>query len=550
MDISAANTNLLDRDSQKPLEPSALPEIPVNGASGASLTGKVGGESPRSEKDIRSGLTARSFTALKWNYAGTAVKAIAQFTFSVVLARMLGPGAFGIYSALLLITTLGSLVVEGGLGSALIQISDLDDDTVRFAFTRLLSRALIVAIVLCAPADVFARIFHFPGLTLAIYGSAVYLIVYACSVVPSALLNRHLDFKLLQIAQIITYILAYSIVGVGGALLGLGPLSLVGALITQLFLFTAAAYMAVPHAIRPLFELPVQKLTPYGSRVMAINLLNWTIENLDNVVIGWRYGVHSLGVYSVSYALVRVPTNNVMITAQTVLFPAGARAQNSLQRLQTAYLATINGVLLVLCPVLFSAALLSRTLVEGIYGSRWAGAEKVLVPLALAMVVHACMTGSTLLWAKGRLGVELRVQRSVALVFCISMVMVSRISVEATAWAVLGLYTLRAAWLTRGILKVLEVPWRLLVRTIKGAFLLGGLIAGSLYLLDRALAESVPAATMRLLVLVSAGIIIAGLAPLMVRNLAFSAELRSVVSNLRLTAPRWVQSVIEVYVGA
>src|SRR5215510_764951 len=382
------------------------------------------------------GLTERSLTALKWNYAGIAVKVLAQFVVGVALARLLGPEPFGVYSAVLLVTGVGAVIVERGLGSAVIQTRGLNDEMIRYAFTRLLVAGLAAAVLLGAAAQSVAALFRYPALTAAIYGSALYLFVHAISVVPGALLQRNLDMKSFQIAQIAAYLIGYVVVGIGGAFLGLGAWSLIAALVTQLIAYVLIAYARVRHTIRPLFKLKDQQLTTFGNLVVATNLLNWAIENLDNLLIGRLYGMYALGLYSVSYNLVRTPTNHVMTTVQGVLFPAGARAQENIPGLQKAYLTAVGAVLLVLCPVFLGMASVAPTVVQGIYGGKWAGAETLLLPLVLAMPVHASMTGSVLLWARGQVATELKVQAGTVLIFFVGLLVASRISLKAIAWTV------------------------------------------------------------------------------------------------------------------
>ena len=122
--------------------------------------------------------------------------------------------------------------------------------------------------------------------------------------------------------------------------------------------------------------------------------MNWGIENLDNVVVGRVYGMHALGLYSVSYNLVRTPTDHLITTAQGVVFASAARAQKNLLGLRKTYLAAVSAVLLVSCPIFLGMASVAHTMVEGIYAAKWAGAERLLLPLALSMPVHALMVGS------------------------------------------------------------------------------------------------------------------------------------------------------------
>ena len=471
-----------------------------------------------------------------------------QLVGGVVLARLLGPGPFGVYAAVLLVISMGVLIVERGFGAALIQTRDLSDEIIRYVFTCLLLRGVAAAVVLYVAAPSVAALFRYPAMTTAMYGSALYLFIYSLSVLPGALLQRELDMRFLQIAQIVAYLVGYLVVGIGGAFLGLGAWSLIGALITQLSVYVFIAYGRVRHTIRPLFKLRGQQLTAYGNLVVATNLLNWAIECLDNLVVGRLYGIRALGLYTVSYNLVRTPTDHVMRNAQAVLFAAGARAPENLPGLRKACLTVVSAVLFVLCPVFLGVASVASTVVEGIYGGKWAGAEALLLPLALAMPVHALMTGSGLLWARGKGSAECKVETGTLAIFLVVLFATSRISLQAIAWTVLAVYILRALWLVSMILRSIELSWRAFLAAARGGLFLGVITAGTFYLVNMGFAAAGMNALDRLCALAVVGLVIVTTLPICIRGLISSAELRTLLEGMIPQSPGLLRTAMQLYV--
>jgi O-antigen/teichoic acid export membrane protein len=500
-----------------------------------------------SGKGIETKLTDRSLTALKWNYAGVGIKIVLQFMVGVVLARLLGPGPFGVYTAVLLVGGISGVVVERGFGGALIQMHDLSEDVVCYAFTWLVLTGVGAAAVLCVAAHSVAAVFRYPAMTTAIYGSALYVIMYALSVVPRALLRRDLDMKSDQIAQVVAYLAGFVVVGVGGAFVGLGPWSLIGALLTQLIVYVLIAYARVQHTIRPLFRLPAKEFTSFGNLLTVTNLLNWGIENLDNVVVGRVYGIHALGLYSVSYNLVRTPTDHLITTAQGVVFASAARAQKNVLALQKAYLAAVSAVLLISCPVFLGVASVAPTIVEGIYGAKWAGGETLLLPLALAMPVHALLVGSGLLWARGQGAAERNVEAGTLGIFLVGLLIAPRISLQAIAWTVLTVYALRALWLTLNILKSIQLPWGDFFAAVRGGLCLGTVTAVTFYMVDMVLAAGGMIALNRVFILGGVGLIIITVLPICIRGLISSQELRTVLERAVPESPGLLRTVMQLY---
>jgi len=62
----------------------------------------------------------KSARAVAWNLAGTFGKVGVKFLISALLARLLSPADFGLFGMLLVFTTLGTVMVEGGFGLALV----------------------------------------------------------------------------------------------------------------------------------------------------------------------------------------------------------------------------------------------------------------------------------------------------------------------------------------------------------------------------------------------------------------------------------------------
>jgi PST family polysaccharide transporter len=337
------------------------------------------------------------------------------------------------------------------------------------------------------------------------------------------------------------------VVGIGGAFVGLGAWSLIGALVTQLVVYVLIAYARLQYTIRPLFRLKTKEFTRFGNLLTVTNLLNWGIENLDNVVVGRVYGIYALGLYSVSYNLVRTPTDHLITTVQGVLFASAARGQQNVPGLRNAYLAAVNAVLVVSCPVFLGVASVAPTMVEGIYAGKWAGAERLLLPLALAMPVHALLVGSSLLWAKGQGATERNVEAGTLVLFLVGLLIAPRISLQAIAWTVLCVYIVRALWLTSNILNCIQVTWGSFFLAARGGLFLGTIVAVTFYMVDMGLAARGMIPLNRLFVLGCIGFAMVALLPIFIRNLISSAELQTVLDRAVPRSPGFLRTLMELY---
>jgi hypothetical protein len=168
-------------------------------------------------------LLERGLTAVKWNYLGVATLAISQLVArlrwrrSWVLRRLdylLSPS---------LVLSLGSVIVDMGLGSAFVQRSNLTDDDIRRAFTRLLVAGLAALIIFYTLSGALSEFFNDRRVEPVIRWVTPIFLLHAMAVVPSALLRRNLQFKTVQ---------RFYACGINLRFLGAGVWSLVSALIT------------------------------------------------------------------------------------------------------------------------------------------------------------------------------------------------------------------------------------------------------------------------------------------------------------------------------
>ena len=487
------------------------------------------------------GLTHAALTALKWNYLGAFVRTASSFIIGIFLARLLGPRPFGQVAVAWLVIGLGNLMADCGFGAALVQRRELTSEQIRFAFTVQAILGFLLSAVVALGAPWIAWVFHQPETVPVIRALAAVFSLQAFGLTAANLLKRNLAFGRLQRAQVISYLAGYLALGMPLALRGYGVWSLIAAQLAQTFLLSAQLYLAVRHPLRPLLRLRYRELTSFGGKVVGVNLVNWTIANGDTAIVGRAFGAVSLGLYDRALILMTTPMNGIVATLQAVLFPTYARAQNQPERVRNAYLTSVAAVQLCLLPAFVLIATVPRTVIGGLYGSRWPAAVPLLVPLALARPFRALMSlAGPLLWGVGKVERELRVQIAVALLFIPALLMAARGSLSAVAWTVFALLVLQSILITRAALNVASIAWRELLRLLRGPVLLAAGTAPLVWLVDHRVFLPMPPA-MRLAVdaLTGSALILALL--LSLPRLFLCDELRELVRRHFRWIPSWVR---------
>ena len=454
----------------------------------------------RGEDTKYNDLLGSALGALKWSYIGTFVQAFSQILIGVILARLLGPEPYGIVAVAWLVIGLGNLFADFGFGSALIQRKEITDKDIRHVFTLQtgLGLFLTVCIVLAAPA--IADFFENSNLAKVLQAMGPIFLVQALGQTSSSLLRRHLDFRGLQVNGVISYLAAFLGLGIPLAYSGFGVWSLVIAQVTQRILITFLNYARIRHPIIPFWRHRSSKgLYTFGGKVILTNCSNWIISNMESLFIGKFFGTPNLGLYNRVYFLVMTPVNSTVTVLQHVLFPSFARAQDDSQQLKKGYLAAFAMVSLFVFPSFITIALIPQTVVEGFYGSKWLPAIPLLLPLSLAVPFQALMSLSgPMLLGKGRVEKELKVQSTVALLYLIILLVLTRISILAVVWGVLAIYFLRFVLMTAMAAGILNVTWRILVKLFYGPLILSAALGSSIAILDWILKRYGIAAPLRL----------------------------------------------------
>ncbi|RYZ11143.1 MAG: lipopolysaccharide biosynthesis protein [Comamonadaceae bacterium] len=357
-------------------------------------------------------LGRRGVLAVKWSAVATLARFALQFAAQVVLARTLGPELFGVFGIGMVVLTFATFVSGFGFGWSLLQRAELRDQDIRFAWTWQLLFGCATALAVYLAAPWLADYFREPRARSVIEWLSLACLLNAAAAPATYLLQRDLNFRAAGLIQVLAYACGYLVVGVPMALSGWGTASLVAACLVQGAVSLVASYAARPHPVRPLFWYSDGRGAFGTGRAVALtNIVNWSLNNLDRVVIGRLLDAQAFGLYNAAYNLATLPNALLLGALQPAFLAAGARLQDEPQRLGRAYLQMIATVLVVGLPVFASLALMSNDLVRLLYGSRWVGAGPVLALLFLSIPAYVVWGLSTpVLWNTGRKNHEYALQ--------------------------------------------------------------------------------------------------------------------------------------------
>jgi lipopolysaccharide exporter len=330
----------------------------------------------------------------------------------IVLARLLTPHQFGVYAVALTVQAVLANLADLGLSADLIRSSDPE------------RRAPVVAVLALVVSSILALGMALSsGLVAEAMGSAeaapviallsVTLVLSGLSVVPYATLLRRFDQKRIFALTLTDFVLS-SIITVALIKADVGVMSLaIGRVASQAV--TATLMYPLAH-VRPRLGLDrgvLADVLRFGIPVAGANSLSWVLLNLDNVVIARSVGPVALGFYVLAFNVSSWPMNVVGAVARSVALPAFARTETGSRTGRRDESLSV-GVSVSWPAALLAGgllALLAGSVVDVLYGSRWAPAAAVLAGLglfgAVRVVLDLC---ASYLMARGAGGLTLWVQ--------------------------------------------------------------------------------------------------------------------------------------------
>ena len=315
-----------------------------------------------------------------WIAATRILVNVMAFVNTLLLARLLTPGDFGLVAIALAITTVVTSVTELSLTAALIQHQDPREDHFHSAWTLNFARGALLAVLICALAVPTAQLYGDTRLVSIMFVIGAVTLLGGMANPKLAIFSRNLLFWQ-EFALGVSQKLAGLIVAAGAAFICRSYWALIaGIAVTQIW-GTALSFLLFPFRPRPKLTF-VRELLSFSAWLtlsQAINTLNW---KFDQLVIGYFLGGVSLGYYTVGDNLASLPTREATAPLALTLFPAFSRLAAQPARLRRAYQHAQALLFMLALPLGCGFALIARPLIVLTMGETWQPAVVVVQLLA------------------------------------------------------------------------------------------------------------------------------------------------------------------------
>jgi O-antigen/teichoic acid export membrane protein len=424
-----------------------------------------------------------SLSSVSWVSVEKITQQVLWLVLFSILAPILGPGAYGEFSIVMVFIGFCELVLADGMVEVLVTLVDLEQSHV--ATTNLLAGlgALGLGLVLCGLAPAVGALFQNDTIRPLMTALAPLPLLSFLSAAPIALLQREMRFQRLALRSIVSLALG-GVAGIGAAIAGAGVWALAVQVIVQRGAEVVIAWASVPLRFRFVWSRRhFGEMRPIAVNIFTARAMFYASGQMPRLVLGYVLGPVQVGLFSLAGRFVDI----IMFT---MVFPRVSVGRIELRTLPSGspefthvFAAMVRDVALVGAPLLLGAAAVMPELYRIWLDPRWlpgvAPAQLLLLsgpPLALVYCFDAAMLGA-------RLPAAFRRTSTIQAVTTAATVLVaSPFGLNATClalmfrgWALLPIYLV---WMRRGCGIAGAAYLRLPLRLLAGA----ALMAAALYL--------------------------------------------------------------------
>jgi len=377
-------------------------------------------------------LARQTGSALLWRGVHLGAVRLVSLLQILVLARLLAPSDFGVWSVASV--TLWSVlhVTDLGMIPALVQRTEADPEHYHAAWTLGVIRGAAIALSLFAAAPLVADAFAQPRAATVLRVLALRPLLEALASIRMAELTRRLAFRALAAIHV-PAVLTEAAVSVALAR-SLGVWAFVAGALSGALALLALSYALAPH--QPRLRLRREAALPlvrYGRWVFLSGVVAVAGDYGLRMVISRRLGAAELGFYFLAAKLAFLPSDIASQLIGEVTFPLYSRLQSDRSAVTRAWQAMLTGTAALLLPVFALIIALAPAVVPAALGQKWAGAVPVIRLLAVVGILG--LFGDTVVPVLKGLGHPHKVT---ALEATQSTLIIAFAAVLAAQWGLLG----------------------------------------------------------------------------------------------------------------
>lgn len=352
-----------------------------------------------------------TISGLIWRFLDKAGGQIITTVVSVILARLLGPKAYGEIALTTIFITICNVFVTSGFGSALIQKKNADELDYSSVFYSGFGISLILYAVLFVASPYIAEWLNVPVVSPVLRVIGLKLPIAALGTVQNAYVNKHFMFRSYFYVTLIANILS-GIVGIVMAFLGYGVWALVAKEMVYIVIGKIVLFFLTKWYPKFMFSWKrTRSLLKFSWKLLCSGLLDVAYNQATGFIIGGKYSTEDLAFYNKGKSWPAMIIDNVNSPINGVLFPVLAQAQNDDAKMKNIVRRSIKTSGYVIFPMLAGLAAIAPMFVAVILGVAWMDSVPFMMIMCFVLAFDPMSTANLLaIMVKGRSDIFLKLE--------------------------------------------------------------------------------------------------------------------------------------------
>lgn len=335
-----------------------------------------------------SDIATKTKKGLQWSAIERILTQGIQLGITLLLARLLGPTAFGLVGMLAVFIAIANVFVDSGFTSALIRKTDRSDGDLVTAFYYNIVMAGLCYLALYISAPYISDFYQQTELQTLLRVLGITVLINAFTLIPRVKLNVVMDFKTQAKISVISLFISGS-TALTLAISGYGVWALVIQTLLNASCTTLLFNLFVPWCPRgALNKQSFNYLFGYGSKLLLSGLLDVTYNNLYQIIIGKKFTPAVVGQFTQANQLSSVPAATLTSIIQRVTFPLFSQLQDNPEKMENAYRLALKMAAMVIFPLIAGLGIIAQPLLTALLGAQWQAAAGLLSVLSLGYMLY------------------------------------------------------------------------------------------------------------------------------------------------------------------
>ncbi|MHB8163120.1 MAG: MOP flippase family protein [Methanoregula sp.] len=318
-------------------------------------------------------LKKHAISGIKWTTIATIVTTILTVFQLIILARILGPEAYGLMGMVLIVIGFAQAYADFGISNAIIYRQDTTKNQLSSLFWLNVIAGVTLFIIIACLSPVIAIFFNEPLLVNLILLTALTFIILPFGQQFQILLQKELIFDKLSLVQIFS-VLSSTIISIILAIAGFGVYALVWGSLTGTFVKSTGFLFIGIRRWKPDLHFQKTDLVGYldfGLYQMGERSVNYFNSNIDKIIIGKFFSAEIFGFYTLAYTIILYPFSIINPVLSRVAFPVFSKLQDNISALKFGFLKVLKLLSLTNFPLYFGLGCTAYLFIPIFFGKQW-----------------------------------------------------------------------------------------------------------------------------------------------------------------------------------